>query len=107
MKPVGFRREVKVYLRRPAFLHLLSAFPLLIHSVPGLADVQVEAGFVLGHFEYEEQSSSGATLNQESGTLPGVQAALAFHSSNSGWIKVSGTRFSDDVRYRGMTQSGR
>ncbi|WP_417521232.1 hypothetical protein [Marinobacter sp.] len=107
MKPVGFRREVKVYLRRPAFLHLLSAFPLLIHSVPGLADVQVEAGFVLGHFDYEERSNSGATLNKESGTLPGIQAGLAFHSPDSGWIKLSGSRFSDDVRYRGMTQSGR
>lgn len=107
MKPVGFGRGVTVEPRRAALLRLLPVFPLLIHSAPGLADVQVEAGLVLGHFDYEERSSSGATLNQESGTLPGIQVALAFHSSDSGWVKVSGARFSDDVHYRGMTQSGR
>jgi len=107
MKPVGFWRGVAVEPRRAALLRFLPIFPLLIHSAPGLADVQVEAGLVLGHFDYEERSSSGATLNQESGILPSVQVALAFHSSDSGWVKVSGARFSDDVRYRGMTQSGR
>lgn len=107
MKSVGIVRRVQVCLRQVRFLRLFSAFPLFVLSLPVLADVRVEAGVVLGHFNYEERSGSGATLNQESGTLPGVQAGLAFHFPDKGWIKASGSRFSGDVRYRGLTQSGR
>ncbi|MCK0163710.1 hypothetical protein [Marinobacter sp. S6332] len=88
-------------------MRLFTVLFFMSYSLPGMAGARVEVGGVLGHFEYEERSDSGATFNQESGTLPGIQAELAFDVSDLGWIKLSGSRLFDDVRYRGMTQSGR
>jgi len=79
---------------------------LCLQSARVFGDVSVSAGAVLGHFDYEERSDSGAVFNSERGAVPGVQASLDWAMGNGAGLALSGTGFAGEVRYRGQTQAG-
>lgn len=74
---------------------------------PALAQWQASAGATAAYFHYEERATGGRTLNTERGTLPGLQLSLGYELLRGSRVRLTGTRYAEDVRYRGMTQGGR